>query len=160
MFFSRFLLVLETLFCRAIKLLLISIFQCTLLDIQLGAVMCLMLARPDARRLISKLSCRIWLPCWLLRSMVVTGKGMWPKPNTNAPPNQGYGILPDQHTHQLQTTSAGSTIFEQPRLNLVATFLCSDKIICVRERGFVKKKGVRDKVQKDLGGRFLLHLHR
>ena len=32
-----------------------------------------------------------------------------------------------------------------------ATFLCSDKIICESERGFAKKKGVRDKGQKDFG---------
>ena len=49
-----------------------------------------------------------WVPFWLLRSMVVTGKGIYAEPNANAPLNRGYDILPDQHTCQLLNTGAGS----------------------------------------------------
>ena len=82
--------------------------------------------------------------------MVVTGRGIYPKSNANAPQNRGYDILPDQHTRQLLTTGAGSFFWN--RLDLVSATLCSDKMmICESERGFAKRKGVREKGQKDLG---------
>ena len=81
--------------------------------------------------------------------MVVTGKGMWTKPNANIPQNRGYDILPDQCIHQLLTTGAGSFLNSLDPVS--ATILCSGKIMCESLRGFAKEKGVRDKGQKDLG---------
>ena len=67
----------------------------------------------------------------------------------NAPPNRGYDILPNQCIHQLLATGAESFLNS---LDLVSvTVLCSGKIVCESKRCFTKKKGVKDKGQKNLG---------
>ena len=90
-----------------------------------------------------------WLPCWLLCSMVVTGKGIYPKPNTNTPPSRGHGILPDQHTPD--PDHRRWIIFSNSLDTVSVPLFCSGKIMCASESDFVEKKGVRDKGQKDLG---------
>ena len=68
----------------------------------------------------------------------------------NDPPNRDYGILPDQHIHQLLTTDAESFLTSLDPVS--ATVLCSGKIMCESKGGFVKEKGVRDKGGKGPSG--------